>query len=59
MISRKYSVQSLLKTAMEYYHQLYSKLEELAPLIQEFMKKLSKKIEKAIENTNFQLIDLY
>ena len=39
------------KTAMKYYHQLYDKLEELPTIIQEFMKKLSKKLEKALANT--------
>ena len=32
-----------LKTAMKYFHQLYDKLEELPPIIQDFIKKLSKK----------------
>lgn len=40
-----------LKTAMKYFHQLYDKLEELPPIIQDFIKKLSKKIDKALEYT--------
>lgn len=49
-IKKIFSAKSF-KTAMKYYHQLYDKLEELPPIIQEFMKKLSKKIEKAIVHT--------
>ena len=40
-----------LKTAMKYFHQLYDKLEELPQIIQDFIKKLSKKIDKALEYT--------
>lgn len=40
-----------LKTAMKYYHKLYDKLEELPTIIQDFIKKLSKKIDKALEYT--------
>ncbi len=39
------------KTAMKYYHQLYDKLEELPPIIKDFIKTLSKKINKALEYT--------
>ena len=39
------------KTAMKYYHQLYDKLEELPPIIKNFIKTLSKKINKALEYT--------
>ena len=35
-----------LKTAMKYYHELYDKIEELPPIIQDFIKKLSKKIDR-------------
>ena len=38
-----------LKTAMKYYHELYDKIEELPPIIQDFIKKLSKKIDKALQ----------
>ena len=36
---------------MKYFHQLYDKLEELPPIIQNFIKKLSKKIDKSLEYT--------
>ena len=36
---------------MKYFHQLYDKLEELPPIIQDFIKKLSKKIDKSLEYT--------
>ena len=39
------------KTAMKYYHQLYDKLEELPSIIKDFIKTLSKKINKALEYT--------
>lgn len=39
------------KTAMKYYHQLYDKLEELPQIIKDFIKTLSKKINKALEYT--------
>ena len=39
------------KTAMKYYHQLYDKLEELPPIIKDFIKTLSKKINNALEYT--------
>lgn len=37
-----------LKTAMKYYHASYDKIEELPPIIQDFIKKLSKKIDKVL-----------
>ena len=40
-----------LKTAMKYFHQVYDKLEELPKIIKNFIKTLSKKIEKALEYT--------
>ena len=40
-----------LKTAMKYFHQLYDKLEKLPKIIHDFIKTLSKKIEKALEYT--------
>ena len=39
------------KTAMKYFNQLYDKLEELPPIIKNFIKTLSKKINKALEYT--------
>ena len=36
---------------MKYYNQLYDKLEELPPIIKNFIKTLSKKINKALEYT--------
>lgn len=41
-----------LKTAMKYFNQLKDKLEELPPIIKDFIKKLSKKINKALEYLN-------
>ena len=38
-----------LKTAMKYYNQLYDKIKELPAIIQDFIKKLSKKIDKALQ----------
>ncbi len=38
-----------LKTAMKYYHASYDKIEELPPIIQDFIKKLSKKIDKVLQ----------
>lgn len=40
-----------LKTAMKYFHQLYDKLDELPTIIQNFIKTLTKKIDKALEYT--------
>ena len=34
---------------MKYFNQLYDKLEELPPIIKNFIKTLSKKINKALE----------
>ena len=36
---------------MKYYHQLYDKLEELSQIIKDFIKTLSKKINKALKYT--------
>ena len=36
---------------MKYFHQLYNELKELPAIIQDFIKKLSKKIDKALEYT--------
>ena len=36
---------------MKYFNQLYDKLEELPPIIKNFIKTLSKKINKALEYT--------
>ena len=41
-----------LKTAMKYFNRLKDKLEELPPIIKDFIKKLSKKINKALEYLN-------
>ena len=41
-----------LKTAMKYFNQLNDKLEELPPIIKDFIKKLSKKINKALNYLN-------
>ena len=38
-----------LKTAIKYYNQLYDKIKELPAIIQDFIKKLSKKIDKALQ----------
>lgn len=38
-----------LKTAMKYYNELYDKIDELPTIIQDFIKKLSKKIDKALQ----------
>ena len=40
-----------LKTAMKYYNELYDKIDELPTIIQDFIKKLSKKLEITMVHT--------
>ena len=43
-----------LKTAMKYYNQSYDKIEELPATIQDFIKKLSKKIDNISKIKKYQ-----
>ena len=39
----------VFKNSNKYYNQLYDKIKELPAIIQDFIKKLSKKIDKALQ----------